>query len=286
MISTKYTVIDRLSAENSKRFGETFLVKKGTSEELFVLKTVEKSNEIGFAQLKIEASFSFEIDGLPKVISVEETETQISILKKYQEGISLNDYFLKIKLRKRLKNLSEIVSALAPLFKELQNQQIIHCDIKPENILVHESNNGLKCSIIDFGLAFRMNELPERKTLFQLAYSAPEIVLNRLKCADFSTDVFSFCLIAYKVLNGRLPFSDSNPALLTQLQITYPIEKPFRIKKKVWKVLEKGLAKHQFKKSPNKYRLEEIESFLKENNQKRYSSFKDFSKDFIELSNK
>jgi serine/threonine protein kinase len=276
-------IIKRLSAENSKRFGETFLVKINDSKEQLVLKKVEKSNKLGFDQLKNEVTFSFEIDGLPKIISTEETDTHFSLLKKYQEGICLTDFWSTVKRRNRLESLLEIIMALVPLFNELKSQQIIHCDIKPENILVHRINNKVKCSIIDFGLAFRKNALPQRKTIFQLAYSAPEIVLNRLNCADFSTDVFSFSLVVFKLLNGRLPFSDSNPALLTQLQITYPIEKPFKIKKKVWSLLEKGLLKHQFKKSPNKYSLAEIDVFLMETIKKRHQHFYEFAEQYQRL---
>jgi serine/threonine protein kinase len=281
--SEEIEIIKRLSREKSKRFGETFLVREKKSHELLVMKTVEKSNELGLKQLQNEASFSFETYGLPKIISIKENETHLSIFKNYAEGVPLSDYWYRVKRRHRLLRLRDIILSLEPLFSELKNQGIIHSDVKPENILINEANGKISCSLIDFGLAFKQSNLPERKTLFQLAYSAPEIVLNRLNCADQSSDVFSFCLVIYKLLNGRLPFSEGNPALQTQLQITYPIEKPFRIKKMVWKILEKGLVKHSFKKSPNKYSNTEIESFLKANNQRRYADFSEFATEFNKL---
>jgi serine/threonine protein kinase len=283
MQASQHTIIKRLSAENSKRFGETFLVKKDTSEDLFIMKTVEKSNELGYEQLKNEASFSFKLCGLPSILSVEETEMTFTIFKKYEVGVDLNKYWSKIKRRQRLKILFEILSVLSPLFFELERQQIIHGDIKPENILVSEDDGKIDCSLLDFGLAFRKNEIPKRKSVFQLSYSAPEIVLNRLNCADFSTDVFSLCLVVYKLLSGHLPFSTGNPALLTHLQITYPIEKPFKMNKKIWEILEKGLIKHQFKNSPNNYAMEELDHFLMTTNEKRYRNFQEFEGRFTLL---
>lgn len=281
--SNKIEIIKKLSKEKSKRFGETFLVKLESLEELFVLKTVEKINTIGLEQLLNEAKFDFNLNGLPKIIKVEETNTHFSILKKYETGITLDLFWTKVKRYKRLETLAEIVNCLLPLFQELNHQNTIHCDIKPENILVNVINGHLQCSLIDFGLAIQKEELTHRKTLFQLVYSSPELILNRLNCANFGTDVFSFCLVCYKLLNGKLPFSSSNPALLTQLQITYPIEKPFKIKKRVWKVLEKGLIKHTFKKLPSMYTKSELDLFLIETQNLRYQNFEEFAKEFKRL---
>jgi serine/threonine-protein kinase len=282
-IPNEYEKIKRLSSGNSNRFGEVFLLKRKSDGELVVLKSFEKSNQLGFDQLKNEAQFSFSTAGLPEVIDIQESENEFYFLKKYEEGISLNTYWSKIKKRKRLSKLKEIVSSLEILFDELEKNGIIHCDIKPENILVHEINEKTNCSIIDFGLAFYRNQPQVRKTIFQLAYSAPEIILNRLNCANPSTDVFSFCLVVYKLLSGRLPFSNSNPALQTQLQITYPIERPFLFNKKVWKVIEKGLKKHQFKKPPNKYSTSDLDEFLRENSESRYENYKEFAASFKEI---
>lgn len=278
-----YETIKQLSSEKSKRFGQVFQVKETSTGNLFVLKTVEKSNSIGYQQLLNESKFSSNQEGLPKIIQTNETENQFSILKNYANGVGLTEYWSTVKKRHRLVRLKDIVNALEPLFSTLENDKILHCDIKPENILVFENQGKIECSIIDFGLAFCTNEIPERKTLFQLAYSAPELVLNRLHCANYGTDVFSFCLIVYKLFSGRLPFSNNNPALQTQLQITYPIEKPFRFKKKLWGIIAKGLVKHQFRKSPNKYRHDELDQFLIENAKKRYSNFKEFAREINTL---
>ncbi|MFA7274062.1 MAG: protein kinase [Crocinitomicaceae bacterium] len=282
-IDSQYEIVKRLSAERNIRFGQCFLVKEIATGNLFVEKSVEKTNSIGLEQLKNESTFSFNINGLPEILSILENDHEFSFRKKYVEGITLTDFWKNVKRRKKVATLVNVIQGLEPLFIELERQHIVHCDVKPENILIHELDGKLHCSLIDFGLAFRRDEVPARKTLFQLAYAAPEIVLNRLTCADFSSDVFSFCLVSYKLLAGNLPFTSGNPALMTQLQITYPIEKPWKIKKKIWKILEKGLQKHNFKKSPNYYTNIELERFLVENNQKRFQNFSEFAREFYPL---
>ncbi len=278
-----YTVVKQLSSVKSKRFGQVFLVKKPFSEELFVLKTVEKSNELGLKQLLNEAQFSFDSRGLPEIIDIVDSADQYSIVKKYAPGISLSEFWLSVKKRHRVTKLKEIVLSLEPIFSALEKNKIIHGDVKPENIIIYETSGKLECSLIDFGLAFYLNQIPNRKTLFQLAYSAPEIILNRLNCANYSTDVFSFCLVTHRLFSGKLLFSNSNPALQTQLQITYPIERPFLFKKNLWRVLEKGLVKHQFRKPPNKYSSEELDTLLMDAAGKRYSSFNELAKEISKI---
>ncbi len=275
-----YEFVRRLSRENSTRFGETVLLQHKISGKEVVLKSVDLSKNVGFEQLQNEAKFDFNFQGLPKLISSHLSSEKFFLLKEYAEGKTLMEYWLKVKRKNRLTELKRIIAALQPVFSELEKREIIHCDIKPENILVDERNGEIYCSLIDFGLAFHKHEFAIRKTLFQLAYAPPEIILNQLDCADFHSDVFSFCIVVYRLWTGKLPFSQTNPALLTQLQITYPIEKPWRMPKTVWLILEKGLRKHQFTTSPNRMTNQEVKNVLLPNNARRYKSFTELANAF------
>ena len=275
---TEYDKVRLLSRENAKRFGKSTLLREKKTGDVVVLKETEKKNTVGYQQLINESEFSFSIEGLPQILKIHETEDRFFIIKAYCEGITLSYFWAKVKRSRRKETLLELVNVLSPIFQHLEENRIVHSDIKPENILVNEKNGHLQGSLIDFGLAFRRDALPERKTLFQLAYAPPELILNRLDCADSSADVFSFCLIVYKLWTGKLPFQESNPALMTQLQITYPISKPWKINRKLWKVLEKGLTKHVFQLPPNRMKSEEISAALVNANQHRYPNFKAFKK--------
>lgn len=274
----KFTLVRQLSRKQSKRFGESFLLEENDSKKLVVFKLSEKSNLIGYQQLKNESKFTFLQKGLPTILDRFENETQFGIYKKYEEGETLDQFWKGLKRSKRKEKLKEIVANLGPLFRHFKEQNITHADIKPENIIVLEKDGNLECALIDFGLAFDRTNVPERKTLFQMGYAPPELILNRLDCVDQSTDIFSLCLVIYKLWTGKLPLSSPHPAMMTQLQITYPIEKAWKIPKKLWEVLEKGLVKHQFKLPANKMTKDEVKVALKEANIKRYSNFTDFQK--------
>ncbi len=93
------------------------------------------------------------------------------------------------------------------------SRQLLHCDVKPENILVEEGHAYLT----DFGISRRLEaEADEWASLRGSAgYSAgtPAYVSPEQASGDpidHRSDVFSLACVAYEVLAGRLPFTGRN----------------------------------------------------------------------------
>lgn len=82
---------------------------------------------------------------------------------------------------------------------------IIHCDIKPSNILLDENENAF---LADFGLARLLQGASSRITNEQMhgtpAYLAPEQI--RCEFVDERTDVYSLGLVLYEMLTGKAAF--------------------------------------------------------------------------------
>ena len=81
-----FTLVRQLSRKQSKRFGVTFLLQENSSKKLVVFKLSDKSNIIGYQQLKNEKELNFILKGLPTILDSFENETQFGIYKKYEEG--------------------------------------------------------------------------------------------------------------------------------------------------------------------------------------------------------
>ncbi|MCI5122948.1 MAG: response regulator [Candidatus Electrothrix sp. AR5] len=99
---------------------------------------------------------------------------------------------------------------------------IIHKDINPDNILVHQETNQLK--ITDFGAASRLvYETPSLQTPERLqgtlAYLSPEQTGRINRRIDCRTDLYSMGVTFYALLAGRLPFQSLDPLELVHAHI-------------------------------------------------------------------
>lgn len=82
--------------------------------------------------------------------------------------------------------------------------QIVHCDVKPSNILV---TPGGRAKLIDFGIA-RLQEVAAADMIDGVtrAYASPERC--RKQPATLADDVYSLAVTLYQLLAGKLPWTD------------------------------------------------------------------------------
>ncbi|HLB00236.1 MAG TPA: protein kinase, partial [Bacteroidota bacterium] len=96
--------------------------------------------------------------------------------------------------------------------EEAHGKGIIHRDIKSDNVMVNSRNQA---KVMDFGLAKLKGALKltrSSSTVGTLAYMAPEQL--RGVEADARSDIFSFGVLLYEMLTGRVPFEGAHEAAL------------------------------------------------------------------------
>ena len=109
---------------------------------------------------------------------------------------------------------------LANGLKYLDSYNIIHRDIKPNNILL--TNNRRVLKIADFGLAKKINDISLNETICgSPLYMAPEIMNNN--SYNNQTDLWSIGMILFEMLYGLHPFGKckSVPELRDHLKKTH-----------------------------------------------------------------
>jgi CheY-like chemotaxis protein/predicted Ser/Thr protein kinase len=131
------------------------------------------------------------------------------ITMEYVKGISVAE-LLKTRGRLPLESTLAIGTQLADALAVAHEQQIIHRDIKPQNLLV-DDEGVLK--VMDFGLA-RLVERSEELTQGGFVvgtprYMAPEQLLGG--DIDARCDLFAAGIVLYECLTGRTPFEASSP---------------------------------------------------------------------------
>ncbi len=96
--------------------------------------------------------------------------------------------------------------------EEAHGKGIIHRDIKSDNVMV---NSRGQAKVMDFGLAKLKGALKltrSSSTVGTLAYMAPEQL--RGAEADARSDIFSFGVLLYEMITGRVPFEGAHEAAL------------------------------------------------------------------------
>jgi calcium-dependent protein kinase len=97
-------------------------------------------------------------------------------------------------------NYSTVIKSF--IFYSFKN--IIHSDIKPENILFSYKRNYSTLKLIDFGLATFSKQ--DNKSVGTPFYMSPEMIDGQ---ADPVSDMWSVGVIVYQMITGKLPFESS-----------------------------------------------------------------------------
>ncbi|HEY8491541.1 MAG TPA: protein kinase [Dehalococcoidia bacterium] len=115
----------------------------------------------------------------------------------------------------------DVVAQVADALDYGHRHGIVHCDVKPQNILLDQSG---KPKLVDFGISRVVTAtMAHTATVMGTpAYLAPEQVEGaRL---DGRTDVYALGLVLYELLTGTLPFqADNVAALATQRLVRDPV---------------------------------------------------------------
>jgi serine/threonine-protein kinase len=107
-----------------------------------------------------------------------------------------------------------ILSAVCSAIEAAHRQNVLHCDLKPENIMLPDE--GVEAKVVDFGVARALMQdggtlhMPPGAFVGTPAYTAPEQL--RGHAPEPRTDVFSLGVIAYEMLTGSLPFGSGSVA--------------------------------------------------------------------------
>ncbi|MEM9482168.1 MAG: serine/threonine-protein kinase [Cyanobacteria bacterium P01_F01_bin.116] len=142
--------------------------------------------------------------------------------------------------------ISDVLSGLA----HAHQQGIVHCDVKPENILLGYHNGRWQAKVSDFGIAKLIQDSPHRKGLGQTgspAYMAPE----RFYCQySPSADVYAVGIMLFELLVGQRPFSGT-PTALQSAHLNQPVPNAQQLVAPLKSIITKALEKLPARRYPS-----------------------------------
>lgn len=138
-----------------------------------------------------------------------------------------------------------VLKPIAGALDYAHSRQIIHRDIKPQNIMLNA--DGSDVQLVDFGLAAEVRTSVMRVSQVQMEtcgtypYMAPEQWRGELQ--DARTDQYALAVVAFELLVGRLPFEATDPTVLRMCVLNDAVPKVETIAPKVRAVIARGMAK-------------------------------------------
>ncbi|KAK5582848.1 hypothetical protein RB653_004437 [Dictyostelium firmibasis] len=136
----------------------------------------------------------------------------LCIVTEYSPIGSLGDLIHEKKAKLSIKQKLRIAIDIARGCQFLHQCDILHRDLKPDNVLVFDINhNAPVCAkISDFGTSKEINEFGNKLTnsVGTPIYMSNEILEKKMY--DKSTDVYSFAVLFYELMIEEVPFSEIN----------------------------------------------------------------------------
>ncbi|XP_025778535.1 RAF proto-oncogene serine/threonine-protein kinase isoform X6 [Puma concolor] len=140
------------------------------------------------------------------------TKDNLAIVTQWCEGSSLYKHLHVQETKFQMFQLIDIARQTAQGMDYLHAKNIIHRDMKSNNIFLHE---GLTVKIGDFGLATVKSRWSGSQQVEQptgsVLWMAPEVIrMQDNNPFSFQSDVYSYGIVLYELMTGELPYSHIN----------------------------------------------------------------------------
>ena len=170
------------------------------------------------------------VDGIIKSIDLISYEYRSILILEYFDSQSLSQYITDSNIT--ILQFLKIAIQLSQTLAQLHQQQIIHKDIKPHNILINPTTEETK--IIDFSIATRLetetqNIINPNYIEGTLAYMSPEQTGRMNRSIDYRSDFYSLGITLYQTLTKQLPFYSNDPMEIIHSHIAKTAIPPHQI---------------------------------------------------------
>lgn len=243
----KYRILARVG---QGQFGQVFCAVERQSGQLVALK------EITHRRLST-SKFLRELGSLltlqhPNIVTCrafEATTTARYLVMDYCEGGTLRE-LLESENSLSLGEALTIMQGILAGLEQAHRHGIIHCDIKPENILLGLDAGMWLPRLSDFGIARRLSEIDQNRGTVESAdgsidvvgapaYTSPEAFYGMY---SRSSDIYAMGIVFFELLLGHRPFTGI-PERLMWAHLNQPLEIPVSLPEPLQAILKQALAK-------------------------------------------
>lgn len=173
------------------------------------------------------------------------------IVMEYIEGETLKEYITRHE-RISIDNAVKFTIAIAEGLEHAHAMGIVHCDIKPHNVLITKQG---RIKVTDFGIARAMNAgttmMYTNSIMGSAHYLSPEQASG--KPVNGSTDIYSLGAVLYEMLTGRVPYEGETPISVALKHVRERLIPPTRYNPSIPTLLEAAVIKALAKRPEDRF---------------------------------
>jgi CheY-like chemotaxis protein len=217
VLEGRYRLEERLGVGNFSVVFRATDLESGRGVAVKVLRNTLGEPEIGIARMQREGVAGRRLEH-PSAVAIHDFRITAAgtayLVMELLEGQTL-DLQLRDRGPQAPERCCEILFPICELLAQAHAMGIVHRDIKPGNIFLHQQGGEEVVKVLDFGIAKPLSDAALERNLTldgtilgSPAYMAPERLRNRP--FDGRADVYSLGIMLYEMLAGRLPFTAAN----------------------------------------------------------------------------
>jgi serine/threonine-protein kinase len=223
VIGDRYEVLEKIGTGG---MSDVYKAKDHKLNRLVAVKVLKQEfseNENFVSKFRVEAQSTA---GLmhPNIVNVYDVGDEDGInyiVMELVDGITLKKYIEK-KSRLSVKEAVSIAIQVAMGLEAAHNNNIIHRDIKPQNIMI--SKEG-KVKVTDFGIAkAATSNTITSNVMGSVHYTSPEQA--RGGYSDAKSDIYSLGITLFEMLTGRVPFNGDTTVAIAIKHIQEELPSP------------------------------------------------------------
>ncbi len=175
-------------------------------------------------RLEVEAMVSLQNPHVVKIYEVTQVDHDtFALIMDFIKGLSLGAILKRVGQLKPGLALN-IIRQVAQGLYEAHQLGMVHCDVKPDNIMLEKlPAGGYFAQILDFGIVHILNDPVQAEGFYGTPlYSAPERIREGVS-VDHRADIYSLGAMLYHMLSGQPPFVDENVYKVFTLHLNNPI---------------------------------------------------------------
>jgi serine/threonine-protein kinase len=259
-LSGRYKILDMIGGGGMANvyLAHDMILDRNVAVKMLRLDLTNDEEFIRRFRREAQSATSLNHPNIVDIYDVGEEDDIYYIVMEHVDGQTLKQYIQQnspLKVEEAISIMRQLTSAIA----HAHQNNIIHRDIKPHNILVDHDGN---VKITDFGIAMALSATSITQTnsvLGSVHYLSPEQARGGM--ANKKSDVYSLGIVFFELLTGRLPFSGESAVsiALKHLQSETPSVRRWNpnIPQSVENIVLKATAKDPFHRYNSVEEMEE-----------------------------